>query len=316
MSDDFAYLIRIENLFFDWNMTPWIRRKDSVTVDVLQKWKDKSPAELTPGEMRRFIRVAREGPAGEPVEIRVHALEDRYVVHASLRGRVAARSSRTAGELRALLTRFKLKYRNIRITLIATDFKQLTQLFNYKLDAGIIFELERLQELRPRRERQIREVLVFTNIAGSPLPELETNLDFWSKGVQGFRFRHVFGRLTQKRVESVLALKEWDCIVYRGHGVAKEGAISWRLVDGVWSLPPFATGVYLHVSCLANPEDLRLEKLATARVMTPLQAITDFDDAALVRLFIERYRLSGSLISAVQSVQAIYPQFVFLSSSD
>ncbi len=316
VSDDFSFLIRIENLFFDWNLTPWIRRKDSVLIDVLQRLKDAAPATLTPGEMRRFVAAARQGPAGEPVEIRIHALQNCYVVHAALKGRIAARVPHTAGELRALLTRFKLKYRNIRLTLVASELTHVTQLFSYNLEAGIVFELERMQELRPRHERQIREVLVFTNIAGPALPELEKNLDFWSKGISGFRFRHIFGQLTRKRVEAVLALKEWDCLIYRGHGVAREGAIAWRLTDGIWILPPFSCSAYLHVSCLANPVDLRLERLPTACVLTPLKPIPDFDDAALVRHFIERYKAAGSVISAVRSVQALYPQFVYLSTAE
>jgi hypothetical protein len=316
VSDDFSFLIRIENLFFDWNLTPWIRRKDSVSIDVLQRLKDAAPAALTPGEMRKFVGAARQGPAGEPVEIRIHTLQNCYVVHAALKGRIAARVPQTAGELRALLTRFKLKYRNIRITLVGSNLKQLAQVFGYNLEAGIVFELERLQELRPRHERQIREVLVFTNIAGPALPELEKALDFWSKGIPGFRFRHIFGQLTRKRVEAVLALKEWDCLVYRGHGVAREGAIAWQLTDGVWPLPPFTCSAYLHVSCLANPDELRIEKLPTARVLTPLKPIEDFDDAALVRLFIERYKAAGSVVSAVRSVQSLYPQFVYLSTAE
>ena len=316
VSDDFAFLHRIENLFFDWNITPWIRRKDSVAVDVLQRLKDAAPTELTAGEMRKFVSAARQGPAGDAVEIRIQALSDRYVVHASLNGRIAARAPQSAGELRALLTRFKLKYRNIRLTVIAMDLKRVVEIFGYGLDAGIVFELERLQELRPRRERVVREILIFTNIAGGELPELEKNLAFWSRGISGFRFRHIFGQLTQKRVESVLALKEWDCLIYRGHGIARDGAIAWRLADGLWTLPPFLSSLYLHLSCLENPADLLLEKLPTARVMTPLKPLVDFDDSALVKLFIERYNLSASLISAARSVQALYPQFVYLSTGD
>jgi hypothetical protein len=314
VSDDFSYLHRIENLLFAWNMTPWIRRRDSISVNILQRHKDAAPVLLSAREMRQFINVARQGPAGEPVDIRIHALDGRFVVHAALKGRVAARAAQTAGELRALLTRFKLKYRNMQLTLIATELARLAEIYQYNLGAGIVFELERLQELRPRRERVLREVLVFTNIAGSALPQLQENLSFWSKGIPGFRFRHIFGQLTRKRVESVVALKEWDCLIYRGHGVARDGAITWRLADGVWTLPPFSSSLYIHASCLANPYELRLEKLATERILTPVTPIADFDDAALIRLFMERYRISGNLVSAVRSVQSLYPQFVYLSS--
>ncbi|MBX3723595.1 MAG: hypothetical protein KF713_17250 [Turneriella sp.] len=316
ISDDFNYLIRIENLFFGWNLTPWIRRKDSIEIAVLQRLKDAAPTTLTPGEMRRFVQAARRGPAGEPVDIRVHALGDRFVVHAALNGRVAARAPQTAGELRALLTRLKLKYRNIRITLIGTDLAKATEIFRFNLEAGIVFEFERLQELRPRRERQIREVIVFTNIAGAALPQLDKQLDFWSKGASGFRFRHIFGQLTRKRVEAVLAVKEWDLLIYRGHGFVREGAIAWQLVDGAWTLPAFTCSAYMHLACLANPEELRLDRLPTARILTPLKAVEDFDDAGLVGYFIERYRASGSLISAMRAVQVLHPQFVFFSTAD
>jgi len=314
LSDDSEALLRIENIGPRKNLTPWLRRRDSVPVHVPGRLKGLGPKGLSQADMRKFTVAARRGPEGECVEVRIHAMDDRFVVHAELGGSLASRVVPAAGgELRVLLTRLSLKYGKIHLTLIGSSLERLAQIAEYGINAGLSFEYERMRDLRQGRDRSIREVLVLTNIYGERLPELDHNLPFWSRGVVGYRFRHIYGNLTRKRAEAAVALKKWDCLIYRGHGRAEQGSIAWNLADGVWNVPPLTGGAYLHLSCLGNIGALKIDRLPAGYILTPLRRVEDFDDAAMVRLFLEKYRTTGSLASTVRTVQGLNPEFACIS---
>jgi len=157
-------------------------------------------------------------------------------------------------------------------------------------------------------------VLVLTNIHGAPLVELQKNLDFWSRGGVGVRFRHVFGQLALRRVEPLATGRAWDAIVYRGHAAIKDGALHWCLADGDWRVPHLATSVYLHLACIDDSDSLALAALPAERILMPLRPIIDFDDAELVRIFFERQRMASSFVGAARAVQQKFSQFVWLAT--
>ncbi|HRP68423.1 MAG TPA: hypothetical protein PLY93_02735 [Turneriella sp.] len=315
VSDDFRYLLRIENTYKKANLTPWLRRKDTATLEIPHRLKKNTPVPIDIHHMRNFITCARKGLAGDGVEVRIHAHLRRFIVHASHQGAIAVRVVETLGELKALLTRFKLKYQNIRVALIDRDFTNIVAIFRFRLGLSLFFELERLFDLRLPRVRTIREVLVLTNLAHGGIDALQTNLPFWSKGILGFRFRHVYGNLDKRRVEEMITQKQWDLLLYRGHAVVEKGCIHWRLADGNFKVPELNTLLYFHLSCLPNPEKLRLDKIPATQLLTTLAVVEDFDDALLVDNFLTRYKLSMNIRSAMRSLQQEYPQFVYFSLS-
>lgn len=314
VSDDFRWLIRIEDLRRRRSLTPWIRRRESAPVDVRAKFFGKSKSALLSVELRPFVEAAR-GVHSAPPDVRVHAVGESYVLHASTDNQLSSCViSKSGADLRFNLQRFQKLFGAYRVTLITDQMIDVLKIFALQLTNGIAVEAERVHERRFRRGREIRDILILTNISGSALPALEANLAFWSKGMTGYRFRHIYGQLTARRVESALVGREWDCIVYRGHASAAGGAFVWNLSDGQWLVPRLACALYLHSACLAGPEHLNVGKLPAERVLTPLQYLPDFDDANLVSLLLTRYQITGSVSAAIRGVQSVYPQFVSFSS--
>ncbi|MBV6494736.1 MAG: hypothetical protein LDLANPLL_02773 [Turneriella sp.] len=292
-----------------------MRRKDALTINVPIRMQQDKSIPLTVREMKEFTTLARQGAINDAIDIRIHAHMQRFFAHAAYKGAIASRVAQGLGELRAILTRWKMKYKKIHITLIDTDLANAVAIFRFGLNHGIYFELERVFDLRIERVREIREVLVLTNIADNNLQALQTNLPFWSKGIPGFRFRHIFGALTKKRVENILANKAWDLVIYRGHATVDKASINWRLSDGTWKVIPLGHSLYFHLSCIPEAEKLRIEKLPSTQLLAPLSPIEDFDDVPLVETFLERYKFSNSIRSAVRSIQDKFPQFLFFSLS-
>lgn len=314
VSDDFAGLICIEALRSRQNLTPWIRRKGSAPVDVRIKLRTSAISQLSAAELRPFIEAARQA-RGTVTEVSVHAVNDRYVLHAAAEdGLSALVIKRELPALRKQLRVFRQIFGSYRLTMIAATPRELCDAYKMKLASAITLQGEGVNQRSFRRAREIRDVLVLTNISGPALPMLDANLAFWSKGITGFRFRHVYGQLTRRRVEAALESRDWHLIVYRGHGSSGKGRFCLNLSDGIWPISTMGPALYLHSACLAEPRDLALENLPAKNILTPLEYLPDFDDAALMELLLGRYKATGSLAAALRAVQLRYPQFVWLAT--
>lgn len=310
VSDDYQHLLRIENLRHRRNLTPWLRRRQSVEVELPLRLHKGGQQVLRAYEMLPLIHAARRGATHEPVEIRIHSLGDRAVVHAEQGGFLSATTVHTEdSEFRTLLSGFRKKYRSVRLTVLGRNLATVKRVMEFNLNLPVAFYREGLARPDLARGRDLREILVLTNIAGSALPHVEKNLDFWSRGVPGFRFRHIFGQLTRRRVESALRQREWDCVIYRGHGRARTGGIYLELQDGLFKMPVLPVLLYIHLACLTNFHKLELEDLPATRVLTPFSLLSDFEDRRLIEVFCERYRISGSLDLTMRALQAQFPEF-------
>lgn len=315
VSDNFQYLIRIEDALHGHNLTPWLRRKESLLVQVPTHLKAKKVRQLSSAEFAGLAATARTGKNQAAVAVHVHALTPGHAVHVAVPGRFSAHRVYTDAELKSLLKRAERQFGRLEVTVVSATLKTLHLVYALLPSHSLTFERERGSQLAAPGRAPLRSVLVLTNVAGMDLGHLEQNLPFWSKGISGFRFRHVFGQLTAKRVEASLLGREWDLVVYRGHGKATESGLQWKLVDGEWLVPPAIAPVYVHSSCLANSELLPLDSLPAAHFITPLTYLTDFDDSRLVRLFLERYKASRNIQSAIRAAQAEFGQFVLINSA-
>jgi hypothetical protein len=315
VTDDYTSLLRIEHLGAARNLTPWLRRRNGLAVTVADRLRSTRPRQLEIHTMRELVRLARYGLSDDEIAVKVHALADRYVVHAELGGAIAARvvPARLV-ELRVLLSRLKLRYGRPRITIIDHSCHLLSHIRSFGLDCPLVLEAERMADLVRGREREIRDILVVTNLNGPALPHLMENLAFWSRGPGGCRFRHIYGQLTARRAENALARRHWDMVIYRGHGQVLDGRICWQ-AEAPWPLPHRVASTYLHLSCLDAPELLDLTQLPADRVMTPLSLLEDFPDAEFVRELIIRLQKSGNFMSSARALQRTYTNFVVISAT-
>lgn len=310
VSDDFAFLLRIQNLTENRNLTPWLRRRRSIPADVPLRLQNPLPQQLRAHELAPLINSARRGVTAEPVEIRIHSMGDRSLVHTEQAGFLSAETVPSDGsELRTMLVALRKKYRSVRLTLLGKNLATLKRIVGFGLGLPVAFYREGMEKPDAAKPRELREVLVLSNISGPRLSHVEKHLDFWSRGMAGFRFRHVFGQLSRKRLENAIVQREWDCIIYRGHGRARTGGIYLELSDGLWKLPKLSCSLYIHLACLTNFHKLELEDLPAPRLVTPVNLLPDFEDRRLVEVFFERYKVSGSIDLAVRALQNQFPQF-------
>lgn len=313
--DDYTSLLRLERLKSARNLTPWLRRRHGLVVTIADRLRGARPRQVEIHVLRELVRLARYGLPDDEIAVTIHATADRYVVHAEFGGSVAARvvPARSA-ELRVLLSRLKLRYGRLRITIIDRSCELLSQVRSFGLECGLVLEAERMTDLVRGREREIRDILVVTNLNGPALPQLMDNLDFWSRGPGGCRFRHIYGQLTARRAESALARRHWDMVIYRGHGQVIDGRICWQ-ADNPWPVPPGIGDTYLHLSCLDSPHLLDIAQLPAGRVMTPLGLVSDFQDAGFVRELITRLQKSGNFMSSARALQRAYSDFAVICNS-
>lgn len=314
VTDDATTLLGIFAIRSGRSLTPWLRRRNALPFTLREKDKGAKFVELDSFTMRTYILLARSGSRDERPHAIIHRTLERFVVHITLGGRTAARLiPAKALELQILLNRISLRHGPLDITLVGRTLQDVPLMNQIRLKTSWVFETERLDNLESGRFRHARDVLVVTNLHGEKLPHLDNDLPFWSRGPKGCRFRHVYGNMTQKRVESAVSQNSWDLIIYRGHGVVVDGLIAWKLADSTWQLPKDLTAFYLHLSCLADAHLLDLEKLPAKFVLTPLRVLEDFDDTTLVRDLIERIQKSGNLVRSVRQIQQTYPDFIFLA---
>lgn len=314
VSDDYTSLLRIENLAKAHNLTPWLRRRAGIPVSIAEKWRSVQFRPVMSSAVRPLIRQARYGAFTDEIAVIIHVLSDRYVVHAfaGSGGHIAARVlPARAADLRVLLSRLKLRYGHLQLTVIDRSAELLDALVKFGFGSRLLLEAERLAELVQGREKALRDVLVVTNLNGPELPVLLENLGFWSRGPGGCRFRHVYGQLTARRAEKALTQRHWDLIIYRGHAHIVDGRIAW-LAEAPWALPSGVCRIYMHLACLDTPEKLDLAQLPAPKVMTPLSLVSDFNDADFVREFLVRHQKSGSFLGAARAVQKTYPHFALL----
>ncbi len=315
VTDDYMSLQRIERLQSARNLTPWLRRRRGLDITVADRLRGSRPQRIEGHVLREFVRLARYGLPDDEVAVTIHAIADRYVVHAEFGGSIASRviPARTA-ELRVLLSRLKLRYGRLRITIIDRSCELLSQVRSFSLECALLLEAERMTDLIRGREREVRDVLVITNLNGPALPQLMKNLDFWSRGPGGCRFRHIYGQLTERRAESALARRHWDMVIYRGHGQVLDGRICWQ-AEKPWPVPHGISESYLHLSCLDFPQSLDISQLPAGRIITPLGLVTDFNDATFVRELIVRLQKSGNFMSSSRALQRAHSDFVVICNT-
>lgn len=311
VSEDFQFLLRIHNLGKNRNLTPWLRRRQSLRADVPLRLQDKTVQQLRVHELVPFIQAARRGVTTEPVEIRIHSLGDRSVVHTEQAGFLSAETVQTdSSEFRSMLAALRKKYRSVRLTVLGKNLATMKRIIGFGLQLPVSFYREGMARPDLENPREMREVLVLSNISGAPLAHVGKHLDFWSRGIPGFRFRHIFGQLTRKRVEGAMVQRAWDCIIYRGHGRARSGGIYLELSDGLWKVPRLVSALYIHLACLTNFHKLELDDLPAPRLVTPVSLLPDFEDRRLVEIFFDRYKVSGSIDLSMRALQNQFPQFM------
>ncbi|MCS6985073.1 MAG: hypothetical protein NZM25_08125 [Leptospiraceae bacterium] len=124
-------------------------------------------------------------------------------------------------------------------------------------------------------------VLVLTHLAGSPMPELTQNLEFWTKGILGYSFKHVYGILSKERLAPLFnENKRYDLIIYRGHSLIRNGRLA--LPQANFYLEKLPTRYYLHLSCTDYSKEKLLKVFAARYNILPIFRILDFGDKDFV----------------------------------
>lgn len=134
----------------------------------------------------------------------------------------------------------------------------------------------------------IRNVMVVTSLIGKPLQNLGQNLEFWSKGVTGYHWRHFYGKPDAKRLDTALQTAKPDAVIFRGHGFVSRGKLCWEIEGGLY-FPKFnRRTLYVHLSCLDKKDTEALKELPAGLNLVPLNVYPDMDDTEDIRrLFTE-----------------------------
>lgn len=148
------------------------------------------------------------------------------------------------------------------------------------------------------KNNKIHRVLVLTNLCGKHLPHLEKNLEFYSKGRQGFIWRHIFGKATFAGYKRELYEKKYDLVIYRGHARVNLGKIEIPLADGFFPLLGDISQGYIHLACLENLEKNELEEIPSKANILPKGYVQDFNDKDFILQFLDRYRETFSFEKA------------------
>jgi hypothetical protein len=318
VTDDYRFLTEVRRLGDGRSLTPWIRRRDAIPVEIPLRLQNEEMVPVDRGFFRQLIDLARSGQVNQVLEIRVQTVGKFFAIQADIAGDPAsALVARESADIEGILMRLGKHRQKLRITIFSNQMDDLTRIHAFVPEAEIVFSSRQLgrRTLGKTPNRIIRDVLVFTNISGPKLPILGQDLPFWSRGLPGFRFRHVYGQLNSRRVNSNVFSRDWDCIIYRGHASANAGRLTWNLSDGAWPVPSIISELYIHAACLENPPDFELRNAPAPYLLTPLTRLEDFDDRTLVRRLLERYSISQSLKAAIRAVQELYPSFVYISTA-
>lgn len=308
VSNDYNNLLRIENLNHSQNLTPWLRRREAVALNVPEKLRRPHPVRIPPATLREYIRLARAGARRE-LSVIVHPYADKLLLYVESEGRISAHTLPSEpASLRLYLTRLKQRFGRLRISLIGNELRWLGEIMALNLDASVVFFAEKLPETSPGRQKPLRDILIITNLHGAPLPWLGKNLEFWARGLSGFRFRHLFGKLDPGRIENFLAQRPWDMAIYRGHATLQQGRLFWLLQDW-WPVPERIATNYLHLACVEDAATLALRQLPARTVILPWLLLEDFDDAAFVREFLVRQQKTASVLAALRAIQQQFPHF-------
>jgi len=308
LSSDRKFLVRLENSKGK-NLTPWIRRRDAVAIELPIKFLNLEPGatEISRSDFSRLLEKIKEARYHAYAHIRIHKVGTEFALHSEISGQLSGALFSNWSDLKPVLKKIRRASTGLDVTLIGQNlelFKKLREI-RERMKIRFIADGFRIHMALP----PLRSVLVFTNLVGEELPFLNERLDFWSRGVSGFRFRHIFGQLNRRRVEEALIAKQWDILIYRGHGAVADSRIAWQLSDELFAVPAHVVQLYFHSACLAEAENLDLKLLPAERVLMPLTYLTDFSDHEVVDLLLHRYRASLQLDAALRSVQNQFPQF-------
>lgn len=133
-----------------------------------------------------------------------------------------------------------------------------------------------------KKHKNLNRVLVITNLNGSFLKYVNEGLEFYGRGVKGFQWRHVFGKLTHDRFKTCFGSKP-DILIYRGHALVKNQRIFIPLADGEAEIPLKSVYLYMHLACtdISTGEDL-LELPGTENLV-PVSYMRDKNDSEFVQ---------------------------------
>lgn len=149
---------------------------------------------------------------------------------------------------------------------------------------------------------QVRNVAVFTSVAGTHLSHLGENLEFWSRGVKGFYWKHFYGKPDARRIEKALRDTKADVVIFRGHGHLKNGKIFWE-IDKQWYSPEFRRNcIYVHLSCLEKSDQKKLSVLPAGLNILPNEYYPDHDNIVALTNFFTHVQNGAMLIKAAEQL--------------
>lgn len=136
---------------------------------------------------------------------------------------------------------------------------------------------------------KIERVLVLTNISGEPLPQLLQNTEYWTKGMRGFVWRHIYGELSMERLLPIFSKNErYDLIVYRGHSYLRDGKI--YIPDGDFPVEKLPAKFYLHLSCMDYGKQKKFIVFPARWNFLPAFRLLDFDDKTFLENFLKLWQ--------------------------
>lgn len=306
-SDDGEFLLRLESSAGQ-NLSPWLRRRDALATEKPLQLLSKRKYAVSRTIFRKLIGQVKAARQQGSADVRVHEIAGMYGLHVASAGRFSTALVEKWGDLRNYLRKICTQMSPVHLTCIGKDLRTVEKLKGIYPDLKIRFNEEYFS--LNAVTKTLRSVLVLTNLSGPALPWLGLGLEFWSKGLQGFRFRHIYGQLSERRFENTLLGQHWDLIVYRGHAEVHAGSIAWLTPAGLYTVPAGIASAYIHSACLPGVGQLSLKSLPAAHVLAPTTYLADFDDSALVKFFLTRYKSSAQVESAFDAVQDEYSQFL------
>ena len=297
------------------SLTPWIRRAGAAPlVNSIQLPSRIESARLFPlrkADFKKFLALARKARTAQKMNVVLIPQRRAYQCIAQTNEKeIALTIPRNpiilAKTLRSMQRHFPIE----KISIFTDRLKDLMEIQPLKTAVPI-------KGIRPSSaempnsidSKWSKNVVVLTNVAQNDLPYLQKNLDFWARGVPGFRLKHVFGILTPARIERELLNRENCILAYRGHARYTSKGVVWQLESGDYRVPTQSVSVYFHLAC-GSPHDLPLKCLPGHDNLITFAPIEDFDDASLFRQFLIQLRTKQRLASALFDIQKTYPQFI------
>lgn len=162
------------------------------------------------------------------------------------------------------------------------------------------------------KDKQIKRILVFTNLNGEFLENLNTQIDFWSRGETGFIWKHVYGKLSSNQLKKITR-NHFDMVIYRGHSRILNRKITWPLAEGDVPMDQFFSESfipnYIHLACNEMDEARELESYPFDLGMMPVTFLPDMDYSVIVRKLLQNIEKSHSVLDSMRKAIEVDSRF-------